>query len=316
MKMQKKIYQKIIKVLGEDRVKINEPMAKHTTFKIGGPADLFYEAKTESEIIKAVLLSRKYEVPYFILGGGSNLLVSDRGFRGLIIKINNDNLKVTPLKDGAYRINTGAGIKLSALVSAALTYSLTGLEFLVGIPGLLGGAVRGNAGAWGMGIGDVLEKIKIFDKTGRVGWISKNDCRFGYRQSRFKKSGDVILEAAFVLEKRPKAEIKKKITEFMAKRINQPKQSSAGCVFINPKPQAAGELIDRCELKDVISGDAQISGVHANFIVNLDKAKAADVIKLIALAKKKVKEKFGIALQEEICLVGFDNIIKQPKGEK
>lgn len=314
--MQKTIYQKIIKVLGEDRVKIDEPMVKHTTFKIGGPADLFYEAKNEDEIVKSVRLVRKLGVNYFILGGGSNLLVSDQGFRGIVIKNNCESLTVVSLGNGKYRISAGAGMKLSALVKTALGKSLEGSEFLVGIPGSLGGAVRGNAGAWGRGIGETVEKVKILDTEGKIKIISQKNCGFGYRDSRLKKTGEIVLEAVFVFKKGPKAEIKKKITEFTAKRNNQPKQFSAGCVFINPKPQAAGELIDRCGLKEVISGDAQVSGQHANFIVNLGGAKADDVIKLIKLAKEKVNKKFGIMLQEEICLVGFDNINKQPKGEK
>ncbi|MGB9911172.1 MAG: UDP-N-acetylmuramate dehydrogenase [Microgenomates group bacterium] len=301
-----KKYLKIIKFLGKKRVKEKEPLSLHTTFKIGGPADLFYEAKTEEEIIKAVLIAKKLKIPYFILGGGSNLLVADEGFRGLVIKIANSQLEIKDRK-----IIAGAGTKLSTILKKAKDHSLAGLEFLIGIPGTVGGAVRGNAGAWGMGIGDKVKKVKVLTKKGEIKWLEKKECEFSYRQSRFKKSEEIILAVEFQLEKGEAKKIEEMMKEYLSRRQGQPKEPSAGCIFINPKPLAAGELIDKAGFKGKSVGDAQVSPKHANFIVNIGKAKAKDVLKLIGLIKEKIKEKFGVELKEEICFLGFAKFKKE-----
>lgn len=293
-------YSKIIEKLGQNRVKLNEPLARYTTFKIGGPADLFYEAKTEKEIIEAVRLAKKFKVPYFILGGGSNLLVADEGFRGLVIKIANSKYKITKRK-----IIAEAGVLLGTLVKESARVGLTGLEFAAGIPGTVGGAIRGNAGAWQQAIGDKILRVKVLTPEGRVKWIKREDCQFAYRQSRFKKNKEIILAVELKLEKGKKKEIRQKIKEILAKRKQQPKEPSAGCIFVNPKPLSAGQLIDMAGLKGKIVGKAQISPKHANFIVNLGGARAKEVLKLISLIKQKVKEKFGEELKEEIVLLGL-----------
>jgi len=284
-------------------VKLNEPLAKHTTFKIGGPADLFIEVTRETELIKLIKLIKKLKIPYFVLGGGSNILVADEGFRGIVIKIANCEWRISN-----FRIIAGAGVSLGELVKLAAKNSLAGLEFAAGIPGTVGGAVRGNAGAWQQAIGDRVTRVKVLTPAGRVKWLKAADCQFSYRQSRFKKTKEVILEVELKLEKGDKKEIEAKIKENLGKRASQPKEPSAGCIFVNPKPASAGELIEKCKLKGKKIGDAQVSPKHANFIVNLGKAKAQEVIKLIKLIKKKVKEKFGINLEEEICFLGFDKI--------
>jgi len=296
-------YLKIIEKLGQGRVKLNEPLAKHTTFKIGGPADLFYEAKTTKELIKVIKLIKKLRIPYFVLGGGSNILVADEGFRGIVIKMSNVKCQMSNGK-----IIAGAGVSLGELLKLAAKNSLAGLEFAAGIPGTVGGAVRGNAGAWQQAIGDKVVGVKVLTPTGRIKWLKAADCQFSYRQSRFKKTKEIILEVELKLEKGDKKEIEAKIRENLAKRASQPTQPSAGCIFVNPKPLSAGKLIEKCKLKGRQIGEAQISSQHANFIVNLGRAKAQEVIKLIKLIKKKVKEKFGIDLKEEICFVGFDKI--------
>jgi UDP-N-acetylmuramate dehydrogenase len=285
-------YQEIIEELGKKRVKIEEPLAPYTTFKIGGPADLIYKAKTTDELVRAAKLARELEIPFFILGGGSNILVSDEGFRGLVIKLGNMRYKIQDT-----RIITDAGVKLGQLVDLTVKESLSGLEFAVGIPGTVGGAVRGNAGAWQQMIGNKVSRVKILNRQNKIEWIFPKDCYFSYRQSRFKKNGEIVLGAELILEKGNLLEIKKKISENRAKRHYQPKEPSAGCIFINPKPDSAGRM-----------NAAQISSQHANFIVNLGKAKAKNVVQLIKLAKKEVKKKFGVDLKEEICLVGFDRM--------
>ena len=303
-KIQKNVKNEIIKELGPERVLLDELMAKHTTFKIGGPVDLFYSARSEEEIVKAVTLARKLNFPYFILGNGSNLLVGDRGFRGLVIKYEAANL-IGPAKESSEgKVVVEAGALLSQLVEESLRSGWGGLEFLVGIPGSVGGAVRGNAGAWQKSIADLIYRVKILDESGKVIWLGKSDCRFSYRQSRFKISGEIILAVELILIKKEKKEILKMIEEYTFKRNNQPKEASAGCVFINPKPYSAGEMIQQCGLRGKKVNQAQISLSHANFIVNLGKAKAEDVLSLMKTIKEKVKERFGTDLREEIVLLG------------
>lgn len=297
-----KNYQEFIKLL-EGKIKRRELLASHTTFKIGGPADLFYTAKTEEEVIQVVNLARKNKIPFLILGNGSNLLISDKGFEGLVLKIKNYKLEIFGWNHN-FKVVSGAGVYLSDLLKFTIKNSLTGLEFLAGIPATVGGAIRGNAGAWRQNIGDKILKVKVLDKDGKILWVNQNECNFSYRESRFKKSGEIVLEAEFLLEKDSQEKIKMNVKKYLLKRKNQPKEPSAGCIFINPKPLSAGELIERCGLKGKRIGDAQISPKHANFIVNLGRAKASEVMALIQLAKKKVKEKFGVDLKEEIVIVG------------
>jgi len=290
-------------------------LAEYTTFKIGGPADFFVEVEEEERLLKLIKLLKELKLPYFILGGGSNLLVADEGFRGTIIKIQNSKFKIQKfdyVKDSSgmdnskFKIICGAGYLLGRLIEKTAKLGLAGLEFAAGIPGTVGGAVRGNAGAWGQAIGDKVKRVKVLTPKGEIKWLKASKCHFSYRQSRFKKTKEIIWEVELELEKGNKKEIQEKISQNLAKRANQPKEPSAGCIFVNPKPLAAGKLIDKCGLKGKGIGDAQISPKHANFIVNLGKAKAADVIKLIKLIKEKVKEKFGVELEEEVFLLGFD----------
>jgi len=296
-------YSEIIENLGKDRVMQNEPMSLHTTFRIGGPADLFFEAKTTKDLVDAIKLCKQNKICYFILGGGSNLLVNDRGFRGMVIKIRNAKYLMRNTK-----IIADAGMLLGDLVKKTAQMGLSGLEFAVGIPGTVGGAIRGNAGAWQQNIGDKVIRVKILSPLGKIKWLEANDCQFSYRQSRFKIKPEIILEVELELDEGNKDEIAKKIEENREKKSLQPKEPSAGCVFVNPKDCRAGQLIEQCGLKGKKIGGAQISPKHANFIVNLGKAKAADVKCLIELAKKMVLQKFGIHLQEEVYLLGFDKI--------
>lgn len=293
-------YSKIIKELGKNRVKLDELMANHTTFKIGGPADLFYEAKTEEELTRVIRLSRKIGVPYFLLGGGSNILFSDRGFRGLVIKNCVAGCKLLNEEE----VEVASGTPNGILIRWAVERGLSGVEFLVGIPGTIGGAIRGNSGAWSQSIGKRVSRVKVLTDNGEVRWIRGLECQFNYRHSRFKKSREVILRVELNLEVGNKKEIREKINEYVKKRKKDPKGPSAGCIFVNPKPDSTGRLIDSCGLKGKRIGKAQISPKHANFIVNLGGATCQDVLKLIALAKKTVKNKFEIELEEEIEIVG------------
>lgn len=296
-------YSEIIKSLGENRLKLDEPMAKHTTFGIGGPADLFYEARTREELVKAVRLARKLKIPYFILGEGSNLLVSDKGVRGLVIKVGNGKWEVKGEK-----IIADAGASLAKLVETAVKYSLSGLEICFGIPGTVGGAVVGNVGTADKWIEDVIEEVEVLNREGKIHRLSSSECQFGYRTSRFKQTKEIISRVTLVLKKDEPEKIKERMKAIVARRKNQPKERSAGSIFKNPARKSAGWLIEQAGLKGKKIGNAQISFEHANFIVNKGAATADDVVQLIKLVKREVKKKFGIELEEEICLIGFDRM--------
>lgn len=297
-------------------------LAPHTTFKIGGPARYFFEAKTKTEIVQAVKAAKELSLPFFILAGGSKLLVGDKGFNGLVIKINNEQIKIDGL-----RMAAGAGARLNALISFCLKHGLSGLEWAAGIPGAtMGGAVRGNAGAFGTEMADLTERVEVFDlKTLALKDFVKNDCKFEYRSSIFKKNPDlIILETELKLEKKEPEEIQKKIREIREYRQNNHPMdfACAGSIFINPRWQKkleklikswpdlesfkqkgiipAGWLIEQCGLKGKKIGGAQVSEKHANFIINPGRAQAAEVIALIGLIEKEVKNKFGIELKQEL----------------
>ncbi len=296
-------YQSIIALLGEERVEKNVLLANYTTFKIGGPADLFFVAETEEDLARAVGVARNESLSFLVLGGGSKLLVGDGGFRGLVIKVKNPDLEIA--EEGEMRVTVGAGMVTGDLIEKLAQKGIAGLEFMAGIPGTVGGAVRGNAGAWQQSIGDKILRVKVLSPEGKISWLNEKECQFGYRTSRFKRgSGEIILAAEFGLSRGEPAEMRERMGEILEKRRQQPKEPSAGSVFINPKPKAAGEMIEACGLKGKQIGGAKISEKHANFIVNVGKAKASDVVALIELGKQKVKEKFNIDLKEEIVRVG------------
>lgn len=296
-----------INFAGLTGLKKNEILAGYTTFNIGGPADWFYEAKTEKDLLAAVVLARKNNLPWFILGGGSNLLVADEGFRGLVIAMRNTQCVIPASRQGGRdtKITADAGLPLAKIVDLATQNSLSGLEFAAGIPGTIGGAVRGNAGAWRQSVGEKVSAVKVADDNGQITWLDQKDCLFSYRESRFKKTGEIILAVELNLAKGNQTAIKNQVAENLAKRRCQPGQPSAGCIFKNSPPVSTGALIDQVGLKGRKIGGAQISPQHANFIVNLGKAKASDVIELIKVIKTEVKKKFGVAVKEEICLLGF-----------
>lgn len=292
-------YDILIKMLGPKKVRKNVSMSDYTSFKIGGPADLFYLAETEEELVRVVGEVRGIGVPYFILGNGSNILAGDGGYRGLIIKLSNCELKISE-----NTITAGAGMQISFLLNKCMEESLIGLEFMAGIPGTVGGAVRGNAGAWQQNFGDKIQRVKILSENGEIKWIEQNECLFVYRGSRFKYNNEIILAAEIKMEKGEKKETEGQMKTYLEKRKCQPKEPSAGCIFVNPKPRSTGELIEKCGLKGRQIGGAKISEMHANFIVNTGNAKAADVVALIDLVRNEVRSKFNVELKEEIVRIG------------
>ena len=280
-------------------VKRNVLLKNYTTFKIGGKAKYFFMAKTKKEIISAVSAAKKYNLPFFILGEGSNILVSDEGYKGLVIKIKNQKSKIKN-----QRIYTEAGALLGQLVNFAFKNNLAGLEWAIGIPGTVGGAISGNCGAFGRSMADIVKEVEVFDVAeSRIKNYELKDCKFSYRDSVFKKKKNlIILSAELQLKKGDKEKIKNRVKEFLEyRKETQPLNfSSVGSIFKNTKKFFAAELIEKCGLKGKAIGNIKISDRHANFIVNSGNGKAKDVIKLIKLIKQKVKNKFGIKLEEEI----------------
>jgi UDP-N-acetylmuramate dehydrogenase len=191
-------------------IKENQNLAEFTTFKIGGPSNWFYQAKNEEDLIKVVTFCRDKEIPFFILGGGSNILITDKGFRGMVIKLENKQHKVEQEK-----ITVGTGFKMAELVSLTSDNGLGGLEFLIGIPGTVGGGVVGNAGAWQQNIGDKVERVKVLDEKNKIQWFNRMECQFSYRQSRFKNKKEIILEVEFSLKKENSLVVKERIKEYL-----------------------------------------------------------------------------------------------------
>ena len=301
--------EKIAAALG-DKVLVNEPLARHTSFHIGGPADLYAVTTSAQELVELVSLAREYEVPYLIIGRGTNILVADGGIRGLVIE---NRLQVTDYKlqgdEAILHAESGALLRDLALESARR--GLGGLEWAVGIPGSVGGAIVGNAGAYGSYAGDVVRKATVLAADGKVRELAAKELGFGYRTSRFKGQGmedkrrEVILSAEFVLRPEPVEVLMGKIADYTRRReAKQPTEPSAGSVFKRTKQYPAGFLIEQAGLKGVRIGGAQISPKHANFIINLGGAKASDVKALIDLARETVYREFGIELELEIELVG------------
>lgn len=296
-----KIIEKIISLAGETNVKLNEPMAKHTTFKIGGKADVFVTPETKEELLEIIGFCKEEKIPVTVVGNGSNLLVSDDGIDGVVIcteKINYVNL-------GEDAITSGAGALLSVVANTAAKASLTGLEFAAGIPGSVGGGTFMNAGAYGGELKDVIETVTVLDKDGTVKVFETADCGFGYRTSIFS-GGYVILEVAFRLKKGNKEEILDTMKELAQRRRDkQPLEyPSAGSTFKRPEGYFAGKLIEDAGLKGYAIGGAQVSKKHSGFVINEGGATAKDVLNLVDHIKKQVKEKFGVSLQEEIKLIG------------
>lgn len=278
------------------KTKIN--LAAYTSFKIGGEADFFFEPRSLKSLREVLFSAKKAGKKVLILGAGSNILVSDFGVEAIVVKLSGSNFRKIENQNAC--VIAGSGLKLSQLLLFAKDKGLRGLEFLAGIPGTLGGALAGNAGAWGESIGSLVQEVSVLDYSGRLKVLTSGDLRFAYRKSNLNKY--IILSAKLKLQKTAKDEIALRIKEYLLKRGRLPGNNlpSAGCIFKNPAGFSAGWLIEACGLKGKIEGGALISPDHANFILNTGKAKSSDVLSLMNLIKRKVKEKFKIGLQPEI----------------
>ena len=289
-------------------IKENILLAPYTVFKIGGPARFFCEVKDKEDLAEAFLLAKEKSLPVFVLGAGSNVLVSDEGFAGLVIKINFGGLNVVPTqgRDGGSKIVASAGVSMARAVNFAAENNLGGFEWGVGIPGTIGGSVFGNAGCYGWEIKDVVDSVEIFDGESFKN-LRNSECRFTYRDSIFKKHPDwIIFGATLKLAPAGPKESRAKILEYSKKRAVSQNIGSecAGCIFKNPKPDmAAGFLIDAAGLRGKQFGKAMVSKKHANFIINTGGATARDVRALIGLVKAEVQKKHGVLLEEEIRII-------------
>lgn len=291
------------------RLEFEKGLAEYTSFKTGGTARYFFSAQTTEDITRAVRAAGELEIPYFFLGGGSNILVSDQGFDGLIIKIDIHGLKlVDPDK-----IESGAGEQLSALVDFATQNSLSGLEFAAGIWGTVGGAICGNAGAFGGDIGTLVTEVTLVDTNGQVKDIDPQFCQFSYRHSNLKSGDKAIIKAGFKMIPGNKDEISKKVDEILnLRRGKHPVNGcSAGCFFkniVDPDQEngklPAGKLLEEVGAKNMSIGGARVFEKHANIIVNSGTATSRDIRMLADLLKEKVYRQFGVRLEEEVIQLG------------
>ncbi len=316
----------LLKNLGE-RLKVNEPLKNHTSYKIGGPAKYFYVAESTQDLTQALQVAIEVGIPYLVLGGGTNVLINDQGFPGLVVKIKNHEWKINGTE-----VLSDAGVNLAFLVQKTVAKDLSGFEPLVGVPGSVGGAVYGNAGLPSLEkgcVGDWVKTITIF-RQDKIIILNKGECSFSYRDSIFKHNSDIILSVVFELAKAERETIMKRVDKFMSARKTQPYSSpSCGCIFTNYKivdPDfvrqtfageekiesfikkgqiPAGWLIEKADLKGKVLGGIQVSAEHANFLVNTGEAKAEDVIMMISYIKQQIRDKFGIQLHEEVRYLGF-----------
>ncbi|WP_226391914.1 UDP-N-acetylmuramate dehydrogenase [Ructibacterium gallinarum] len=294
----------ISEVVGASMVYVNEPMSRHTTFRIGGPADLLVEPANVNQTEAVIKLLRQMKIPYMILGNGSNVLVGDKGIRCVVVKLGKEFGACDVI---GTVVKAQAGIKLSRLAGFALGNCLTGLEFAAGIPGTLGGAVYMNAGAYGGEMKDVVRQVTYLDSMGHRGTMTAKECAFGYRDSFFARHPEcVILECEIQLQNGDKEKIRARMDELAAKRVEKQPLNlpSAGSTFKRPEGAFAGKLIQDAGLMGLRVGGASVSKKHAGFVVNDQGASAEDVRKLIALVQEKVKEKFQIELQPEVKFIG------------
>jgi UDP-N-acetylmuramate dehydrogenase len=295
-------FEAVVKKLGFNRVRLNEPMKLHTQMRVGGAADIYYEAKNAGEVATAVKTVITEKIPLLILGNGSNVLVSDKGVRGLVIVNRAAALKFLP--HGF--VEAESGVDNSALIKQAKDRNLIGTERLLKVPGTVGGAVYMNAGDTGRQkfFEDLVVWVEVIDKDGKVKKVPKEECEFAYRSSRFQKSGETVLKAKLQLKEVDREEIEEAAKDILVRKMHQPSGATVGSTFKNPDYDHAGRLIEEAGLKGKKMGGAKISEKHANFIINEKNAKAADVKALIDLMKKAVKEKFDVDLQEEVRYIG------------
>ena len=285
----------------QENIYINEPMSKYTSFKIGGPAECLVKIETLEQLKSILKYTNEYDIKLTIIGNGSNILVSDDGIKGIVVKIEIDKLKID-VQDKKALITVGSGVKLGLLAQKCLKQEITGFEFASGIPGTIGGAIRMNAGAHGSEMKDIVKTVTYINRNGKIHKIENNQAEFEYRKSLFTHNDYIIVETEIELQKGNVNEIKEKMNEYANfRKEKQPiEYPSAGSTFKRGSDFITAKLIDECGLKGYQIGGAQISEKHAGFIINKDNATAKDVIKLMKYTKEQVYEKFGKTIEAEI----------------
>lgn len=294
------------RIAGEQAVRLQEPMSAHTTFRIGGPADYFVEAGNESVLKELLLLCKETETPFFILGNGSNLLVSDEGYRGVMISLRGfDEISFREgegTETGKTIMTAGSGVLLSKAAMQAAERGLTGFEFAGGIPGTLGGAVTMNAGAYGGEIRDVILSARVMTKAGDVRELSTEELALSYRHSIIQEKDLIVLSADFAFDHGDEEQIKGQMRQLNARRREkQPLEyGSAGSTFKRPEGYFAGKLIQDAGLKGYRSGDVMVSEKHGGFVVNVGKGTCRDAMRVIEHVQRTVYEQFGVELELEV----------------
>lgn len=295
------ILEEIQKIVSKDKIFTNEPMSKHTSFKIGGPAEIFVKINNVEELKLIIKISKQAEVPITVVGNGSNLLVSDDGIRGIVLKIEFDKIEI----EESGKLKVGSGVKLAFLAQKCLKEKLKGFEFASGIPGTIGGAIRMNAGAHGSEMKDIVKKITCMTRDGKIQVISNEEAKFEYRNSIFSQNDYIILEAEIQLRKGNPEEIRSKMDEYATyRKEKQPiEYPSAGSTFKRGNDFITAKLIDECGLKGYQIGGAQVSEKHAGFIINKGNATAEDVKQLMKYVEEQVYNKFGKKIEPEIEII-------------
>ena len=298
--MQEEIYKQLLKAINKENIMLNEPMSKHTSFKTGGNARFFVKAYSVNEIKDVLKIVKENKIPLFILGNGTNLLVKDEGFDGIVLQIKLDNIKI---EDNIVTVD--AGVKNAVFANKVLEKSLTGFEFASGIPGTIGGAIKMNAGAYGNEMKDIVQEVTYIDFDGHINTISNKQCEFEYRNSIFFKLNCVILQTKLKLEYGNKKEIQNKIKELVIQRKEkQPLEyPNAGSTFKRGTDFITAKIIDECGLKGYSIGGAEVSQKHAGFIINKNNATSKDILDLIKYVQSIVKEKTGKEIKLEIEVI-------------
>lgn len=297
-----------------DRVQRDAPLAPLTTFKVGGTADWLLNVQGMDELRKALVLAREAGVPVRVLGGGSNVLISDRGVRGIVIRLRGGNV----VRVDAGRVRADAALTINGLVRWTISRGIAGLEAWAGTPGTVGGAIYGNAHFQGRNIGELVDRVILVDLVATLNEVVAAEMEFGYDASRLQRTREIVVSADFHASDGDPAALRAIARQSLAfrKRTQPLESASAGCIFQNPHPSreripegippSAGALVDRAGLKGSAEGRARVSRTHANFIINEGGATAADICSLVDRCKREVRERFGVELREEIVYLGFD----------
>jgi UDP-N-acetylmuramate dehydrogenase len=292
----------------EGEIRFMEPMMKHTSLRIGGPADLFVIPQNLPSLKNILIIVTRKKIPFFVLGGGTNTLVKDGGIEGVVISLTSfRKIEILSVHEMNVRIYVETGAPLQRLVHYSKEDGYSGIEGLAGIPGSVGGAISGNAGAFGYEMKDVLISVSTMDTEGNIKTRGVENIDFGYRRSNIS-STELLLSAEILLKKDSKEYVSAKIEDFLKRKWeSQPfSETSAGCVFKNPPKLFAGKLIDEAGCKGMRIGDVEVSSTHANFFINKGRANASDFIRLMDNVTQRVKEKFKVVLEPEIRIVGRD----------